>query len=390
MRTILFTGKGGVGKTTIAAATAIRSAAHGHRTLVISTDVAHSLADALDLALGNEPRPVGALPLEAAELDTTTELERYWGDIKRRIAAVLRREGIDAGIAGELAVLPGIDEVLTLVRIKRYHDEGVYDVLVVDSAPTGGAMRLLSAPDLTSWYTRSLLGMSHGLLGVALPALRGALRLPFSEDLVVQRLKQLFGEIEALRVLLCDGQRTSVRLVLNPERMALLETQRAYTYLSLFGLWVDAAFVNRVLPDQVKDPFFARWKVDQAAHRQEAKLMFAPIPVYEVPLLPQEVVGVARLTDLACCMYGDADPTPPLATERPLRFYHEGRRYVLALRVSGVQGGTVDLEKHADELSVRLGAFRRSLVLPQYLAGRQPSFAQVEDGWLKISFDDPA
>ncbi len=172
MRTILFTGKGGVGKTTLAASTALHSAARGYRTLVISTDIAHSLADALDFPLGNEPREVGPENLLAAELDTGEELERYWGDVKRRIASVLREEGVSAPVAGELAILPGLDEVLALVRIKRFYDEDQYDTLIIDSAPTGAAMRLLAAPDLNRWYTRQLLGLSRGITRALLPLVR--------------------------------------------------------------------------------------------------------------------------------------------------------------------------------------------------------------------------
>jgi arsenite-transporting ATPase len=388
VRTLLFTGKGGVGKTTIAAATALRCASLGYETLIISTDAAHNLADALATPLGNEPSRVSDLPLDAAELDTTAELERYWGEIKRRIAAALRQEGVEATVAGELSVLPGLDEVLALVRIKRYHDEGRYQVLVIDSAPTGAAMRLLSAPDLSRWYTRGLLGLSRGVTGVLLSSLRAKLKVPLSADMIEARVGELFAQIEALRAILSDSAQTSVRLVLNPERMALLETQRAYTYMNLFGLAVDALFVNRVLPDEVTDPFFADIKAQQAHYRQEIKSLFAPLPVFEVPLMRQEVNGCEQLAALASQLYGDVDPTISLSTEQPLRFYLEGGRYMLALRVSGVAGGNIQLESRGDELHVRLGTFRRSLILPQYLAGLKPTWARLEGDYLKIAFEE--
>jgi arsenite-transporting ATPase len=389
LRTILFTGKGGVGKTTLAAATALHSAALGHRTLVISTDIAHSLADALALPLGNDPRPVGSNGLYAAELDSGAELEEYWGDVKRRIAAALRNEGIEATTAGELAILPGLDEVLALVRIKRYYDEGLYDTLVIDSAPTGAAMRLLAAPDLNRWYTRSLLNLPRGLSRMILPAVRSLVRLPITEDVVEQRIGQLFDQVEALRAILTDAEQTSVRLVLNPDQLAVRETQRAFTYMNLFGLAVDALFVNRVLPEGVADPFFADWKVDQSAHRAQVRELFAPLPVYEVPLMRQAVVGLDALNDLGAQLYGGADPVPRLSAEQPLRFYLENGRYVLALRVAGVAAGTVDLEKRGDELRVRLGSFRRVLALPQYLAGLQPAWARLEGQDLLIAFEEP-
>jgi arsenite/tail-anchored protein-transporting ATPase len=388
VRIILFTGKGGVGKTTLAAATALRSAALGQRTLIISTDIAHSLADVLATPLGNEPRPVGMHDLHAAEFDTGEELERYWGDVKRRIAAALRDEGVSATAAGELAILPGLDEVLSLVRLKRYHDEGRYDVLLIDSAPTGAAMRLLSAPDLNRWYARHLLSLSKGLAGAILPALRSVIRLPIGEDAVQQRIQQLFDQVESLRAILTNSAVTSVRLVLNPEHMAVRETQRAYTYMNLFGFAVDALFVNRVLPEEVADPFFARWKADQAAYRQEVRELFAPLPVFEVPLKSHEVVGLEALQQLSHELYGETDPVPPLSSEQPLRFYLEGNRYFLALRVTGVVAGSVELEKQGDELRIRLGHFRRTLALPLYLVGLQPAWAQVEGDYLKIAFEE--
>ncbi len=388
MRIILFTGKGGVGKTTLAAATALRSAALGNRTLIISTDIAHNLADVLATPLGNEPQQVGSVNLHAAELDTGEELERYWGDIKRRIATVLRDEGVSPTAAGELAILPGLDEVLALVRLKRYYDEGHYDVITIDSAPTGAAMRLLSAPDLNRWYTRHLLSFSRGLARAVLPAVRSFIKLPIGEDVIQERIQQLFDQVDLLRGILTDSAQTSVRLVLNPEHMAVRETQRAYTYMNLFGFAVDALFVNRILPDEVADPFFTHWKADQAAYRQEVRELFAPLPVFEVSLMSREVVGLEKLDKLSQQIYGDLDPVAPLSTEQPLRFYMDGDRYMLALRVTGVASGAVSLEKQGDELHVRLGHFRRTLTLPQYLVGLQPAWAQVEGDYLKIAFEE--
>lgn len=389
VRTILFTGKGGVGKTTLSAATALRSAALGRCTLVISTDIAHSLADALDVRLGNEPRPVGDDGLYAAELDSGEELEHYWGDIKRRIASVLREEGLEGTVAGELAVLPGLDEVLALVRIKRYYDEGHYDTLIIDSAPTGAAMRLLSAPDLNRWYPRNLLNLSRGLARAIWPSIRRMVKIPVGEEVICERIEQLFEQVKQLRDILTDGEQTSVRLVLNPEHMALRETQRAYTYMNLFGFAVDALFVNRILPAEVSDPYFAHWKKDQAIHRQQIRELFAPLPVFEVPLMRQEIVGLPALDELARNVYGDADPTQRLSEEQPLRFFMEEGQYILALRVTGVASGSIDMEKQGDELRIRLGSFRRSLVLPQYVAGLRPAWAQVEGNYLKVAFEEP-
>jgi len=338
------------------------------------------------MPLGNEPQPVSA-SLDAAELDTGEELERYWGDIKRRIAAMLRQEGVGATAAGELAILPGLDEVLALVRLKRYHDEGRYDVLIIDSAPTGAAMRLLSAPDLSRWYAGRLLGLSRGLARIVLPSVRSLVKVPVGEEAITERITDLVEQVEALRTILCDSAVTSVRLVMNPDHLSLQETQRAYTYMNLFGLSVDALLVNRILPDHIQDPFFETWKTSQAEHRRQAQELFAPLPVFEVPLMQREVVGVEALAALAQGVYGDRDPVPPLANEQPLRFYVEGERYMLALRITGVSGDSVEVGRHGDELHVRLGHFRRTLVLPQYLSGLDPTWAQVEGDYLKVAFE---
>ncbi len=387
MRSILFTGKGGVGKTTLAAATALRTSELGHRTLVVSTDPAHSLADSLDQPLGSEPRAVDGDALWAAEIDTGEELERHWGKARRRIAELLRAEGISAAAAGELAVLPGLDEILALMRIKAWLDEGAYDLLVIDSAPTGAATRLLSAPDLVRWYRRHLSSLSRTVLRAVLPSLSVLLEAPADEMLAREQVQSIFEGIRALQEALADPERTSVRLVLLPERMALLETERAYTYLSLYGMAVDALFLNRLLPDQVQDPFFDNWREDQFRYRRQVLEQFRPLPVFEVPLMPREVVGLDALRELAEATYADKDPFGRLGYEQPLEIHAEDGRYVLSLRVPGVTASGVQIDRAGDALQVRLGRFRRTLPLPQYLVGLSPSWAQLEGQRLVIVFE---
>jgi len=387
MRSILFTGKGGVGKTTLAAATALRTSELGHRTLVVSTDPAHSLADSLDQPLGSEPRAVGSGNLWAAEIDAGEELERHWGNARRRIAELLRNEGISATAAGELAVLPGLGEILALMRIKAWLDEGAYDLLIIDSAPTGAAIRLLSAPDLVRWYRRHLSGLSRNVLRAVLPSLSVLLEAPADEVLASERVQTVLEDIRALQEALTDPERTSVRLVLLPERMALLETERAYTYLSLYGMAVDALFLNRLLPDQVRDPFFDDWRQDQFRYRRQVLQQFRPLPVFEVPLMPREVVGLEALAKLADATYVDTDPSLRLGREQPLEIHAQDGRYVLSLRVPGVTASDVQIDRAGDALQVRLGHFRRTLPLPQYLVGLSPSWAQLEGQRLVIVFE---
>jgi arsenite-transporting ATPase len=388
MRIILFTGKGGVGKTTMAAAASLKAASLGYKTLVISTDIAHSLGDSFAIPLSNDPTPVGPPGLSASEIDTGQELERYWGDVKRRIASVLQRAGLQAPIAGEIAVIPGLDEILSLVRIKKYFDEGRFDVLIIDSAPTGAAMRLLGAPDLSSFYIKSILDFTRGIGGVLIPLIQSFSKRPVAENTVQDRIQKLFGKVEELRRVLTDPKLTSVRLVLNPDKMAILETQRAFTFFSLYGLTVDALFVNRILPPEVTDPYLEPWKEKQAGYRELIADSFSPLPMFEIPLMRQEVTGIPSLQLLAEQLYEGKDPVKPFSEAQALRFDLKDGVYTLSLRLVGVQGSDINLEKYGDELRVKIGRYKRTITLPQYLVGRTPTSASIDEGYLKIVFKE--
>jgi arsenite-transporting ATPase len=388
MRIILFTGKGGVGKTTIAAATSLKAASFGYKTLVISTDVAHSLADSFAIPLGNEPAPIGPDGLFAAEIDAGKELERYWGEVKRRLAAVLHDEGMGATVAGEMAVIPGLDEVISLVRIKKYFDESNFDVLIIDSAPTGAAMRLLSAPDVNRSYVKNILNLTGGIGRLIVPMLQSFGRLRLTENTLQERVENLFKRVEKLRQILADPAISSVRLVLNPDRMAILETERAFTFFSLYGLSVDALFVNRVLPTEVADPYLEKWKVHQADYRSKIAETFNQLPVFEIPLQRQEVSGIDQLRQLADSLYGDKDPVQRFSDAPPLHFDLRNGKYILTVPLVGVQGKDIDLEKGGDELHVKVGKYQRSIVLPQYVVGLQPTSASLGGGCLRIVFED--
>lgn len=388
MRIILFTGKGGVGKTTLAAATSLRAAAMGHRTLIMSTDIAHSLGDSFGIPLSNTPTPVGPPGLFAAEFDTGEELEQYWGDIKRKIAATLQKEGLEAPIAGEMAILPGLDELLSLVRIKKYFDEAPYDLLIIDSAPTGAAMRLLSAPDLNRLYAKNILYLTQGIGKMILPMIKSMIKMPFTEGALQEKVTKLFDEVERLRRILTDPELTSVRLVLNPDRMSMLETERALTFFSLFGLSVDAIFVNRILPPEVADPYLKEWKSSQTDYRRQIAERFAPLPLFEVPLMRQEVTGLERLMPLSESLYRAEDPAKRLSEAQSIRFDLRDGKYTLTLQVAGVQGKDVELDKIGDELRIQIGRFKRTIALPQYVAGLQPTSARLNEGTLKIVFEE--
>jgi arsenite-transporting ATPase len=389
MRVILMTGKGGVGKTSVAAATGLRCAELGYKTLVLSTDPAHSLADSFDLELGHEPRLVKE-NLWGAELDALMELEGNWGAVKRYITQVLQARGLDGVQAEELAILPGMDEIFGLVRMKRHYDEEDYDVLIIDSAPTGTALRLLSLPEVGGWYMRRfykpLQGMSVALRPLVEPLFRPIAGFSLPDKEVMDAPYEFYEQIEALEKVLTDNTKTSVRLVTNPEKMVIKESLRAHAYLSLYNVATDMVVANRIIPDEVTDPFFKRWKENQEQYRREIHDNFHPLPVKEVPLYSEEMCGLEALDRLKETIYGSEDPTQVYYKETTLRVVQEENQYSLEVYLPGIPKDKVDLSKTGDELNIRIGNHRRNLVLPQALAALKPSGAKMEDDYLKIRF----
>jgi arsenite-transporting ATPase len=389
MRVILMTGKGGVGKTSVAAATGLRCAELGYKTLVLSTDPAHSLADSFDLEMGHEPRLIRP-NLWGAELDALMELESNWGAVKRYITQVLQARGLEGVQAEELAILPGMDEIFGLVRMKRHYDEGTYDVLIIDSAPTGTALRLLSIPEVGGWYMRRfykpLQGMSVALRPLVEPFFKPIAGFSLPDKEVMDAPYEFYEQIEALEKVLTDNVQTSVRLVMNPEKMVIKESLRAHAYLSLYNVSTDLVIANRILPDEVSDPFFQKWKANQQVYKQEIYDNFHPLPVKEAPLFTEEMCGIAALERLKDVLYKDEDPAQVFYKENTIRVFQEGKTYNLELYLPGVTKDKIQLNKTGDELNVRIGNHRRNLVLPQALAALNPSGAKMEDDYLKISF----
>ncbi len=394
MRVILMTGKGGVGKTSVAAATGLRCAELGYRTLVLSTDPAHSLADSFDLELGHEPKSVRP-NLWGAELDALMELEGNWGAVKRYITQVLQARGLDGIQAEELAILPGMDEIFGLVRMKRHYDEGTFDVLIIDSAPTGTALRLLSLPEVGGWYMRKFYkpfqNISVALRPLVEPIFRPIAGFSLPNKEVMDAPFEFYEQIEALQKVLIDNTQTSVRLVTNPEKMVIKESLRAHAYLSLYNVSTDLIIANRIIPESVTDPFFKRWKENQAQYRQEIHDNFAPLPVKEVPLYSEEMCGLEALDRLKETLYpNNEDPAQVYYKETTLRVVQDQGQYSLEIYLPGIEKSQVELSKTGDELNVRIGNHRRNLVLPQALAALNPAGAKMEDDYLKIRFADPA
>lgn len=391
MRVILMTGKGGVGKTSVAAATGLRCAELGYKTLVLSTDPAHSLADSFDRELGHDPQLVRP-NLWGAELDALMELEGNWGAVKRYITQVLQARGLEGVEAEELAILPGMDEIFSLVRMKRHYDEGEFDVLIIDSAPTGTALRLLSLPEVAGWYMRRfykpLQAMSAALRPLFEPIFKPIAGFSLPDREVMQAPYEFYEQIEALEKVLTDNTQTSVRLVTNPEKMVIKESLRAHAYLSLYNVATDMVVANRIIPDQVTDPFFQRWKENQQQYRQEIHDNFHPLPVKEVPLYSEEMCGLAALDRLKETLYADEDPAQVYYKETTLRVVQEQSQYSLEVYLPGIAKDKVELSKSGDELNIRIGNHRRNLVLPQALAALQPAGAKMEEDYLKIRFAD--
>ncbi|GAB4244085.1 MAG: TRC40/GET3/ArsA family transport-energizing ATPase [Stanieria sp.] len=391
MRVILMTGKGGVGKTSVAAATGLRCAELGYRTLVLSTDPAHSLADSFDLELGHEPKQVRP-NLWGAELDALMELEGNWGAVKRYITQVLQARGLDGVQAEELAILPGMDEIFGLVRMKRHYDEGDFDVLIIDSAPTGTALRLLSLPEVGGWYMRRfykpLQGMSAALRPLFEPIFKPITGFSLPDKEVMDAPYEFYEQIEALEKVLTDNNQTSVRLVMNPEKMVIKESLRAHAYLSLYNVATDLVVANRIIPDSVNDPFFQRWKENQTVYKQEIYDNFHPLPVKEAPLFSEEMCGLEALEKLKEILYQDEDPAQVYYQENTVKVVQNQDNYSLELYLPGIPKEQIQLNKTGDELNIRIGNHRRNLVLPQALAALTPSGAKMEEDYLKISFSN--
>lgn len=385
MRVLLFTGKGGVGKTTIAAATAARAAAEGQRTLLVSTDPAHSLADVFETALGDEPTPI-ADQLWGQQLDARVRLERSWGEIRSWLLEVLAWAGVEGIEAEELAIVPGLDEVFALADLADHAECGRWDVIVVDCAPTAETLRLLSLPEVLGWYMGRLFPVGRRFNKVVAPVLGRVTSLPVAGDEVFSAGQRVFDRLEAVRALLADTDRSSVRLVVTPERMVVAEARRTHTYLSLFGYSVDAVIANRLLPDAIHDPWFDFWK---AAHAEQLDVIdqgFSPVPVLRAELQAGEPIGVEALRGFADSLYGDLDPIAVLHRSEPLRVesYDGGRRLVQALPFGNRD--ELSLARREDELIVSIGPYRRAIVLPDSLRSRTVTDARLTEGELVVEF----
>jgi arsenite-transporting ATPase len=395
VRVLLFTGKGGVGKSTVAAGTAALAAAAGHRTLVLSTDAAHSLSDAFAARVGPEPTPV-AERLYVQQVDAQLRFERSWADIQRYLLSVLDVAGMDPVAAEELTVIPGAEEVLALLELRLQAQSGEWDVIIVDCAPTAETLRLLALPEALGWYMTRVLPIERRVVKTLKPVLTRAAGVPMPGDPVFDAIERLHRELDEVRTLL-SGPDASVRLVLTPEQVVLAEARRSYTTLSLFGYRVDGVVANRVFPADGGDDWRAGWVMSQDAVLEQVGQSFAGLPVWRSVYRPSEPVGVPDLTGLATDLYGGDDPLAVPSGDGPFHVSGNERGAVLHLALPFVSRADVDLARHGDELVITLrgtdpasgvGSYRRLLTLPAVLAKYRTAGARVERGELQVRFEE--
>jgi arsenite/tail-anchored protein-transporting ATPase len=387
-RTILYTGKGGVGKTSVAAATARRAAAAGVDTIVLSTDPAHSLADALQVPVGGEPTPVGER-LWAQQVAAQDELERNWAAVQDWLGELLLERGVDRISAEELTVPPGMDELFSLLQIKRHHEQGRFGCVVVDCAPTGETLRLLSFPDVARWWLTKVVPQSSTMMAAARPFARAVLDLSLPGDEVLDDVQRLVRNLIAMNEILRDHERVSVRLVMTPDRMVVDEARRTFTYLNLYGFLTDAVIVNRIFPEEV-GPYFGAWRERQLAALSDVRAAFAPVPVLGVPYFGEEVVGPRMLDRLGDAVFPGGDPTALLHEHITQELVVGAGGAQLRLDLPFADRGEVSLKKIGLELVVRVDGHKRTLMLPQALGDYSPTGATLRDGALHVSFDGPA
>ncbi len=391
MRIILCAGKGGVGKTSVAAATGIRAAEMGHRTLIMSLDMAHSLSDIFDLEKDlldqSKGRPVKVKKdLWIQELDISEELEKNWGSVHKYLSTLLNTTGLDGILAEELAILPGMEEISLLLYINEYVQRKKYDLIILDCAPTGESLRFISIPTTLEWYMKKLFRLEKSLAKYVRPVAKKIYDIPLPGEDYFEAIEYLFLRLKGVDQLLIDPEMTSVRLVTNPEKIVLKETQRTFMYFCLYKMNIDGIIVNRILPDDVKDHYFENWRENQIKYMKEAEEYFSPIPTFRVNLFKDEVLGYDSLKRLADQIYGERNPLERFFVGEPYSLAKENGEYRLTMKLPFIEKKDIQLSKVSDELIVRVGSFRRHVLLPRHVAALEEVKAKFEGQHLFIRF----
>jgi arsenite-transporting ATPase len=390
MRIILFSGKGGVGKTTVSAATGVNLAGRGYRTVVVSLDPAHSLADAFDLS-EEERLSAKGLPLRITdnlfiqEIDIQEDIDRYWGDVYRFLELLFNTTGLDEILSEELAILPGMEEVTSLLYINKYYREKEFDVLILDLPPTGESLRFVSMPVVLKWYMKKVFKTERLIMKVARPVAGRFSDIPLPDDSYFQALENFYEKLRGVDEILLNPEITSIRIVTNPEKMVLRESQRAFMYFNLFGVNVDAVIVNRVMEKRDEGcDFLDRWLEVQRKYLREVREFFSPVPIFEVPMLEGEVVGFERLKELSRLIYRERDPSEVFFKEKPYEIIHEKDRYVIKVRAPFVRKEGISLVKGEDSIVIRVGNFKSHILLPRKIRDLEPGKARIKDGYIYI------
>lgn len=385
MRILVYTGKGGVGKTSVAAATALRCADLGYRSLVVSTDTAHSLGDSLQTDLGPEPISV-TKNLDAQEIDVHYSIDKYWGDFQQFMISLFTQRGVKDVIAEEVTILPGLEEGASLLWLGEYAADGDYDVVVIDAAPTAETLRLLSLPDVARWWVEKFIPIGRTAARFLSPVAR-----PFGinapEVETINTVERLFGTLDEVRAMLANGETSSMRLVVNAERMVIKETQRTYTYLNLYGYPVDAVICNRLLPDTIRDPYFKAWKDSQVEHLALIHECFDPLTLLTAPLFDREMGGLELLRKLGEALFDGRDPTERFFTGKSHSLERdETGGYTLRIALPMVDKTELELYRSTDELTLGVGSYRRNIVLPHVLWALEIESARLRGGVLAVRF----
>jgi arsenite-transporting ATPase len=391
MRIIMFAGKGGVGKTSVAGATGMKAAAMGHKTLVMSLDIAHSLSDifSLDKPLLDQNR---GMPFQIGdrlwiqELDIQEEIQRNWGQVHRYIASLFNTTGLDEILAEELAILPGMEEVSSLLHVNHYVHEKAFEVLILDCAPTGESLRFISIPTTLEWYISKVFKIQRRVVSYVRPVAKRLYDVPLPEDDYFKALENLFVRLEGIDTILTDPTITTVRMVANPEKIVLKETQRAFLYFSLYKMCIDAVIMNRMLPGSIEEAYFADWKGSQRRYLQLAEEYFSPVPIFPVDLSRNEPLGKENLLKLAEEIYGGHDPTQHFYQDWPYEFSQRDGRVFIKMKLPFITNAEVEINRLPGEIVIRIGGFKRHILLPRHVASYREVTAKMDKDSLYIIF----